>query len=95
MGCANIYHPSIRRMTIRPEATSAQNSIAAGSLRHCQLDSATQNLLQDAGFRLCDRPRPDRVRPCPKDPERWPADHLTLQIERVVDSSMRRQKPLR
>ena len=63
--------------------------------RDCQLNSATQNLLQDAGFRLGDRPRPDRVRPCPKEPERRPADHVTLQIERVADRSVRREKTLR
>ena len=63
--------------------------------RDCPLEPATQTLLQDAGLRLSARPRPDRVCPCPKDPERRPADHVTLQIERVADHSVRRQKPLR
>lgn len=62
---------------------------------NCHVKSATQNLLQDAGFRLSDRPRPDRVRPCPENPERRPANHVTLQIERVVDRGVRRQNPLR
>lgn len=61
----------------------------------CQLNSSTQNLRQYAEFRLSDRLGPDGIRPCPEDPERRPADHVTLQIERVVDRSVRRQKPLR
>lgn len=64
-------------------------------VRSCQLNSAARNLLQSAEFRSSDRPRPDRVGPCAEDPERRPADHVSLEIERVVDRSMRRQKPLR
>lgn len=64
------------------------------SQRDCQLNSTAQILGQDAEIRSSNRSRPDRIRPRPEEPECRPADHVSLKIERVVDRSMRRQKPL-
>lgn len=45
-------------------------------------------------MRLCSRRRPEGIRPCTDQPDRRPADHVSLKVERVEDHSVRGEEAL-
>ena len=52
-------------------------------------------ILAPRAWRCSGRRRsPDRIRPCTEQPQRRPADHVPLEIERVVDRGVRGEEAL-